>query len=323
MKRDLKRLLLMITSLLKKMFDRKETLWILLLSIMLLIPTSNLLAMFEGYGAIYPGYIFYNNSSLRSSSYFISPYFQFNWNASHYLQLGSTYTRFNFQDNSYTDQLDVTMTYSNVDSIMEDWTFFIGGHYVYGTNEVIIIMGDITKSFFSRAYLAKVFKLSSGISTFYSSYSDGTSVIQLTPHMTLKLFSFSTIGTLYISLLGNYILTDISPVSVSGNKGKYSNNDVKGFLSYGGDITYYLGKFYLSVGGWNGNKIYAVEDGGFAVLNDGYQYTEGFSGKLGFVGNRWSTGLNVSTRKYIESTGREVTQIVTSLYFGYKFLLLP
>ena len=323
MKKDLKRLSWMIISLLKKLIKKRQTLWTFSLIIMLLLPSGTLLAMFEGYGAIYPGAIFYSNSLLRSSSYFISPYFQFNWNVSHHIQLGSTYTRFNFQDNSYTDQLDMTMTYSNVDSIIEDWTFFIGGHYIYSTNSAVTIMGDITKNFYGKAYLTKVFKLNSGISTFYSAYSDGTSVIQLTPHMTLKLFSSANLGALYLSLSGNYILTNTYTVAVPANRGKYSSNNGKGFFSYGGNISYYLGRFYLTADGWTGNKIYAVEKGGFVILNDGDLYTGGLGVDIGYNGERWSTGLNLSARNYIENTGREVTQMVMSLYFGYKFLLLP
>ncbi len=267
------------------------------------------------YQGVYLSYINYSGSNLKdygvSSTFYISGYGKNNG-----IQFGYTSTTIKYKnDQPNLKQSEITLIYSNTDQLLKNHTFSFGGHYI-STNDTLS-RGAYTFFFdgtYSNSFSPHYYKWSGGLSLYYTSYSNqiGFSVIQLTPHGTYKVFSDYQKGALYLDLIGYGIhLTKDQPLGLCK----------KNYYSLEGALRYYYGQYDLKLGGWVGQQIFAVKNGGFVVYNLTEKYKGGAELEAGYTfKNNMRLSLNLSYNRYKElETDDTVNQTVITASLGYRF----
>ena len=269
-----------------------------------------------GYEALYGSYINYSGSDVKDYGYSTTGYLSIGDGKVHNIQLGVGYTHIKYKQGlPDLDQSDFTAVYSNTNGIVRNHTFTFGGHYINSDDD--LTDGGYTL-FFDGTYFQTekhypyAFKWNAGIGVYYSNYDNTIDfyVLQLNPHTTVKLFSDSQNGALYCDVTGYYIHVDEADKLGIGNDNYYSL-DVA--------LRYYYGNYDVKVGGWAGQQIFAVKNGGFVVYNLTEKYKGGVYGEVGYtLRNGLRVALNVSVNKYSEE-GYDVTQSVGTVSIGYRF----
>ena len=269
----------------------------------------------HGYQGVYLSYINYSGSDLKdygvSSTYYISGFGKHNG-----VQFGYSSTTIKYKnDQPNLKQNEITLVYSNVDNILKNHTISLGAHYI-STNDALsrgahTFFADCT---YSNSFSPYYYKWSGGLSLYYTRYSNevGFSAVQLNPHGTYKLFSDAQRGALYIDLTGYAIhLTKDEPVGLSK----------KNYYSLEGALRYYYGRYDFKVGGWVGQQVFAVKNGGFVVYNLAEKYKGGAQAEVGYTfknGIRLSAGVSYNRYKEL-ATDNDVDQTVFTASLGYRF----
>ncbi|RUM42627.1 MAG: hypothetical protein DSY35_05050, partial [Desulfurobacterium sp.] len=234
------------------------------------------------------------------------------------LQLGITFTRINYKNGlPDLDQQDFTVSYTNTNGLLKNHAFTFGLHYISSDDD--LTDGGYTL-FFDGTYLKYqdtypyLFSWSAGVGIYYSAYSNTVdfNVLQLNPHATFRLFSDYRRGALYTDLTGYGIFID-EEEKVGLDKSHYYSADA--------DLRYYYGGLDLKLGGWLGEQVFAVKNGGFVVYNLKEKYKGGVYGELGYTfRNGLRASLNVSYSTYKESFSSDsANQTVVTFSLGYRF----
>ncbi|ADY73509.1 hypothetical protein Dester_0869 [Desulfurobacterium thermolithotrophum DSM 11699] len=270
-----------------------------------------------GYEALYGSYINYSGSGIKDYGYATTGYLSIGDGIENNVQLGAGYTHIKYKDKSTLNQRDFTAVYSNTNGILKNHTFTFGGHYINSDDK--LTDGGYTL-FFDGTYFQTenqypyAFSWNAGVGIYYSDYNKTTDfyVFQLTPHSTVKLFSDFQKGALYLDTTGYYI-----HVSKSKKIGIGSSN----YYSLDAALRYYYGNYDFKVGGWIGEQIFAVKNGGFVVYNLTEKYKGGVYGGVGYTfSNGLRLALDFSINDYKEvSVNKDVTQTVGTISLGYRF----
>ncbi len=270
-------------------------------------------AKLKSYGAFYGTYINYQGSKIKNNGYVATAYLSVGNGINNYVQLGVASTYINYKKNyPHLNQQDFTFTYSNVNQILKSHSFTLGIHYIESDDE---LTDNGYNLFFDGTYLRYKkyeFKWSGGLTIFYSNYNKSVNfyVLQLTPHATFKIFADYQRGGLYLDVLGYYIYVYRS------NKIGIDNSN---YYSLEGDIRYYYGRYDFKIGGWIGQQVFAVKNGGFVVYNLKEKYKGGIYGEIGYTfGNGLRLSFNLEENTYEENEDR-ATQTVGTFSIGYRF----
>ena len=269
----------------------------------------------HGYQGLYWSYIDYSGSDLKnygiSSTYYISGFGKY-----HGVQFGFTSTTIDYKNNIPTlKQYELTLVYNNMNDWLENHTFTLGGHYISTTDDLSrgahTFFADCT---YSNSFSPYYYKWSGGLSFYYTRYSNevGFSAVQVNPHGTYKLFSDVQKGALYIDLTGYAIhLTKDEPLGLSK----------KNYYSLEGALRYYYGRYDFKVGGWVGQQVFAVKNGGFVVYNLAEKYKGGAQAEVGYTfKNRIRLSASVSYNRYKElASDNDVDQTAFTASLGYRF----
>ncbi len=267
------------------------------------------------YPTVYQTFINYKNSPYKSWGLVTTGYLSVWKGYYNNFQGAISYTYIEQKQDKAIKQLDYTILYSNVYQLVKKWSFTGGFHYIDSTDALsdgaITILGDITRSFFQKKY-PYAFRWSIGGSLYVSYYPNNPrfTVLQLTPHFTTKLFYNAKFGALYLDLL---------EYSIFLSKSEELGLNKKGYYSVEGDLRYYKGKIYLKIGGWIGEQIFAVKNGGFVVYNLTEKYENGALVEAGyFINKKYYLSINYSWNPYYEENKKAYQDILT-LAFSFKF----
>ena len=268
----------------------------------------------QGYGALYGTYIDYSGSNLKDYGYVGSAYLSFGDGREHTFQLGYSYTKIKYLNAPDLNQNDFTLVYSNTGGILKNHTFTFGGHYISTDDDLTdggyTLFADATH----YSYSGYSFNWAGGIGLYYTRYPNTVDfyVLQGTPHATFKLYSDNRRGALYLDLTGYAIHVDKSS-QIGLSKSNYYSGEAA--------LRYYYGGYDVRVGGWVGQQVYAVKNGGFVVYNLTEKYKGGAFGEVGYTfknGLRLSLAVGYNRYKELE-TDDDVDQTVVTLSLGYRF----
>ena len=266
------------------------------------------------YGALYGTYLDYNNSKYKKDGYSTTGYLSLGDGLHNTLQLGVEYTYINYKD-GYSDlnQEDYTIAYSNTNQLLKNHTFTFGAHYINSDDD--LTDGGYTLFFdgtYSNSVYPYYFKWNAGVGLYYSRYTNTTdfNVYQVNPHTTVKLFSDYRRGALYTDVTGYYIhVTDSDKLGI--DKSNYYSIDLA--------LRYYYGSYDFKIGGWVGQQMFAVKNGGFVVYNLKEKYKGGAYTEIGYTfKNGLRLAFNLSVNRFSEE-GNNVIQTVGTVSVGYRF----
>ena len=266
------------------------------------------------YGALYGTYLNYNNSKYKEDGYSTTGYLSLGDGLHNSFQIGVEYTHINYKNNyPDLDQEDYTLVYSNTNQLLRNHTFTLGLHYINSDDN--LTDGGYTLFFdgtYSNSVYPYYFKWNAGIGLYYSRYSNTVdfNVYQVNPHGTFKLFSDYRRGALYTDVTGYYIhVTDSDTLGI----------DKSNYYSLDATLRYYYGSYDFKVGGWIGQQVFAVKNGGFVVYNLKEKYKGGAYGEIGYTfKNGLRVSFNLSVNRFSEE-GDNVTQTVGTVSLGYRF----
>ena len=268
------------------------------------------------YGALYGTYLNYNNSKYKKDGYSTTGYLSLGDGIHNVLQLGVEYTYINYK-NGYSDlnQEDYTIVYSNTNQLLKNHTFTLGLHYINSDDDLTdggyTLFFDGTYSNYSPVYPYS-FRWNAGIGLYYSRYTNTTdfNVYQVNPHTTVKLFSDYRKGSLYADVTAYYIhVTDSDTLGI----------DKSNYYSLDAALRYYYGSYDFKIGGWAGQQVFAVKNGGFVVYNLEEKYKGGAYGEVGYTfKNGLRVSFNLSVNRFSEG-GNKVTQTVGTVSLGCRF----
>ncbi len=266
------------------------------------------------YGALYGTYLNYNNSKYKEDGYSTTGYLSLGDGLHNTLQLGVEYTHINYKD-GYSDlnQEDYTIAYTNTNQLLKKHTFTFGAHYINSDDD--LTDGGYTLFFdgtYSNSIYPYYFKWNAGIGLYYSRYTNTTdfNVYQVNSHTTVKLFSDYRRGALYTDVTGYYIhVTDSDTIGI--DKSNYYSLDLA--------LRYYYGSYDFKIGGWVGQQMFAVKNGGFVVYNLKEKYKGGAYTEIGYTfKNGLRLAFNLSVNRFSEE-GNNVTQTAGTVSVGYRF----
>jgi hypothetical protein len=270
----------------------------------------------HGYEALYGTYINYGNSDLKDYGYVGTGYLSLG-NKNDSLQLGYSYTHIKYKSGSNLNQHDFTLAYSNFNSLLKNHTFTFGGHYINSDDDLTdggyTLFFDGTYNSYQKRY-PYAFKWNAGLGFYYSRYPNTVDfyVFQFTPHTAVKLFSSYREGALYLDLTG-YAIHVSKAAQVGVGKQNYYSGEAA--------LRYYYGPYDFKVGGWLGEQVFAVKNGGFVVYNLTEKYKGGAFFEAGYTfknGLRLAFNLDYNRYKEVE-TNNNVNQTVATVSLGYRF----
>ena len=293
----------------------KKLLGALTLSLALSLPAVS--QEIHGYEALYGTYINYSGSDVKDYGYSGTAYLSLGDGRENTFQFGYTRTKIKYKSAPDLDQDDFTLAYTNTNGILENHTFTFGGHYINSDDDLTdggyTLFFDGTYSSYSKAY-PHSFRWSGGLGFYYTRYPNTVDfyVFQFTPHTTFKLFSSYKRGALYLDLTG---------YSIHVNKSSQVGLSKSNYYSLEGALRYYYGSYDFKLGGWVGQQVFAVKNGGFVVYNLSEKYRGGAEFEAGYTfKNGLRVALNVTYNRYKElPTDTNVDQTVITASLGYRF----
>ena len=207
----------------------------------------------------YIGIIDYSKGTTKKDGYVKGIYFSI-FNSPFKTEIDVEQTSISYKDNtSDLSQNDFTFLEHYYQGYNLDYK--LGVHYIDSTDKLtdggmIYILGIL---------YYKTLLYNYGIDVYYSNYSNldtSPKILQFTPKAGFNFGNYySLFGSFYIEVAIDYI----------------ENLDIdKTYKSTSLKINNYNGNYTTSISFWNGDRVYAVENGGFVVNNIGEVQTKGF-----------------------------------------------
>ncbi len=287
----------------------------------LLLTATTLFAetTFIGYGT----YIYYLDDPEKSDGLSITNYIS-SGNLIHDFEFGVNYTRIRLLSPVTIQSRNIEVTSYNIWNFTESYTnwggwiknlaFRAGFHYMSSEEDDFsdrgkIIFTDLTYFIPYKFYLG-----SEEVLSLYKTPEGDVQVLQISPHLNIRLFFSIPYGSLYLGIRGygifinNYQFVDLK---------KFSHYSVEGWLNYNFkdiSITWTL---------WNGDQVFAVKNGGFVVYNLADNFTGGTSVTLNYRSPGGTIlGITGEYNKYNSlkySNNKSLDQLVVTGYLGISF----
>jgi hypothetical protein len=268
----------------------------------------------------YGGVINYSGSTTRDKGNVLGMYMS-SYGAPYKTELDLGHTTISYNDGSpdlkQTDFTGIIDCYQGY-----NWVYKGGIHYI-SSDDSLTNKGKI---FIAGATYYKANKYNMGMDVYYSDYdneSDSPKVWQFTPKAGISFGQYnSDLGSFYAEVKLDYInltqsvtttktvgniMTNTTTTTTTTFKGSYASSQIS--------LSNYKGAFTTSVAFWGGERVYAVDNGGFVVNNlsdkqkGGFKFSEAYK-----INNKSSVKFEYVYTKFDGELGNSQSKLFSVSY---------
>jgi hypothetical protein len=268
------------------------------------------------YVAPYFTYINYDNSDIKKDGWSTTLYGSLSFmRGIHVLEWAYGYNHLNYKNNYGSwNQNDYVLKYTNYQFF--PWYGSIGVHYIASPNTDISERATVL--ILDGGYIQK-YNWNVGAEYSYGDYKYGLATQQLRLHGGKYLYTGPYRGFYFEgSLYWNYVNKKYVPQAYW-----YIQNELnkKNYYSLGYSVTYFTPKYSIKVKSWLGERVFAVDNGGFVVYNlkERYYSSSSITGTY-YFNTRLNASLELGLSSYREvTTDRGVKVYTITASVGYSF----
>ena len=226
--------------------------------------------------------------------------------------IGNTHLDYK-NSNTNWNQSDYVIAYTNYQFF--PWYGKVGFHYIATPNTDI---SEDAKVYFADVGYIKRYKWTGGLFVSYSDYKNGGNVFQGQAHGGFYRWKDYYRGYYFGGTFTWINVGDVGKLTTPYDAVRLTKNN---YFSVGASATYFTPKYSVSFGGWAGERVFAVDSGGFVVYNlrEKYKWGLNLSGTYRLNKKISLNGILGYSRYKELSDGNNVGVLTTTVSVSYSF----